>query len=120
MPFLMQQQLDLFLLQKTLWMLTKPTNVGNYDFHFEPFFECQHPWQLPSPLTAVARIGAILDYREFYEALQVEGIRLIHTPEQHRLCSELPNWYPLLEDLPPKSIWFSERPSLADITQSFK
>jgi hypothetical protein len=116
----MRQRLDLFLLQKTLWMLTKPTNVGNYDFHFERFFECQHPWQPPFPLTAVTRIGAVLDYPEFYEALQTEGVQLIHTPEQHRLCSELPNWYPLLEDLTPKSIWFSEIPPLSEITQRFQ
>src|SRR5258708_5326933 len=103
MSLLVQRQLDLFLLKKTMWMLTKPTHVGNYDFPFEQFFECQHVWQLPSLLTAVARMGAVPNYREIYDALQTEGIQLIHTPEEHLMCSELPHWYSVLEDITPKS-----------------
>jgi hypothetical protein len=32
MSLLTRQQLNLFLLQKTLWMLTRSTNVASYDF----------------------------------------------------------------------------------------
>jgi hypothetical protein len=88
MPILAEQRLNVFLLQKKQWMLTKPIGVANYDFNFQQFFECQHPYQLPESLSAVARIGAIDNYDEFFAALQVEGITLIHTPEEHLRCSE--------------------------------
>jgi hypothetical protein len=119
MSVLHDQRLNLFLLEKTQWMLTKSIGVANYDFNFQQFFDCHHPYQLPDELTAVARIGAIDNYAEFFADLQNEGITLIHTPEEHFRCSELPNWYPLIADLTPKSIWFSGLPTLEQITAVF-
>lgn len=119
MSILMEQKLNLFLLQNTLWMLTKPVSITNYNFNFEQFFECQHKWQLPSSLTAIARVGAAEDYAKFYEALQKDGIQLIHTPNEHLKCSELPHWYPLIEDLTPKSVWYAEPPTLNEVSQEF-
>lgn len=120
MSMLSQERYNIFLLEETLWLLTKSVGVGIYDFDFERFFKCQHKWQLPSSLTAIARIGAADNYVELYESLQAEGIQLIHTPEQHFLCSELPHWYPLISDLTPKSIWFEDIPNLEDIQSEFE
>lgn len=119
MSILLEHRLNLFLLQKTQWMLTKTIRVSNYDFNFQQFFDCQHPYQLPSSVEAVARIGAIDNYAEFYETLHNEGIKLVHTPQEHLKCSELPHWYPLLTDLTPKSMWFSELPTLEQIMDVF-
>jgi hypothetical protein len=120
MSVLIEQRLNLFTLQKTLWMLTKPIGIPVYDFKFEQFFECKHHWQHPDSVTAIARLGAIENYGEFYETLASEGIQLIHTLDEHLKCSELTNWYPLLADITPKSVWFSEPPTISQIENDFK
>jgi glutathione synthase/RimK-type ligase-like ATP-grasp enzyme len=120
MSILLEQQYNLFSLEDTLWLLTAPVNVANYDFAFEQFFSCHHPWQPPSQITVVARIGAHKNYVELYKALEMEGIQLIHTPQEQQKCSELPYWYPLLKDLTPRSIWFAEMPSVEHITEQFE
>ena len=42
-------------------------------------------------------------------------MQLIHTPEEHRRCSELPHWYPLLEDLTPRTAWYDEIPEAVEV-----
>jgi hypothetical protein len=116
---LSDERLNLFLLNDALWLVTKPTDIVIYDFPFEDFFRCEHPWQLPTDIIAVARVGAREDYAEFYAALEHAGIRLIHSPSDYIQCSELPHWYPLIADLTPRSICFTEMPSLNQITQEF-
>lgn len=101
---------DLLLVEDMLWMLVAPTGQGIYDFPFDRFFACRHPYQLPERLVAVARAGAWNDYDARYRELEAEGIRLVHSPEQHLLASELPHWYPRLTDLTPRSLWFDEPP----------
>ncbi|MCE9673348.1 ATP-grasp domain-containing protein [Myxococcus stipitatus] len=83
-------------------MLTAPTGKAIYDFAFDTFFACRRPYQLPSSLEVVARVGVWNDYAERYRELENEGLRLIHSPEQHLLATELPHWYPRLADLTPK------------------
>lgn len=119
MSILLEEKFNIFHLENQIWLLTKPTGLSVYDFNFEQFFECRHVYQLPETLTAVARIGASENYAELYEQLSQEGIHLIHSPEQQLKCTELPNWYPLILDLTPKSIWFSEIPSLEQIEAEF-
>lgn len=119
MSILFEEKFNIFQLENTLWMLTKPVEVAVYDFDFKRFFDCRHVYELPDSVNAVARIGAWHDYANLYEKLFKEGIHLIHTPEQHLRCTELPNWYPLIEDLTPKSIWFSEVPTLEQVTDEF-
>ena len=119
MSLLIKQKLNLFRVQNLLWMLTKPIGVANYDFPFEQFLECRHVWRLPESLTTVARIGAIDYYEDFYSSLQNDGISLIHTPEEHLRCSELPKWYPMIREFTPRSIWFSEIPSLEQVIKHF-
>jgi hypothetical protein len=120
MSILEERHYNLFSIENTLWPLTAPVNVANYDFAFEQFFRCSHPYRLSSQITAITRIGAHSNYPELYAALATEGIQLIHTAEQQQKCSELPHWYPLLSDLTPKSIWYSRKPTLEQITQEFE
>lgn len=119
MSILREQRLNIFQMQERLWLITKPTGVAIYNFDFEKFFECRHHWRLPTPLTAIARIGAIDEYDDFYESLRREGIHLIHTPEEHQRCGELPAWYPLLSEITPRSVWFDEVPTSAKILEYF-
>ncbi|WNG17504.1 ATP-grasp domain-containing protein [Cystobacter fuscus] len=101
---------DLLLLEDTLWLLVTPTGQGIYDFPFDRLFACRRPYQLPERLVAVARAGAWSDYDARYQELAAEGIHLVHSPEQHRLATELPHWYPRLEGLTPRSLWFDTPP----------
>lgn len=119
MSVLMEEKLNLFLLQEKIWVITNPVHKSNYDFEFERFFNCEHKWQLPPSLSAIARVGARNDYKKFYESLRQDGVHLIHSPEQHALASELPNWYPLISDLTPRSLWFSQMPTLEHIQENF-
>lgn len=112
MSILVEERLNLFLVNDLLWMVTKPTGKAIYDFQLEHFFRCEHKWQLPSSILAVARVGARHDYAAFYEAMEQSGVRLIHSPSEHDRCSELPHWYPLIADLTPRSRWFSAMPDL--------
>ncbi|MEX2214286.1 MAG: ATP-grasp domain-containing protein [Phycisphaeraceae bacterium] len=43
------------------------------------------------------------------------GIELIHAPDTYALTSNLPNWYPLLKDVTPRSIWFEDYPTIAQV-----
>jgi hypothetical protein len=108
---------DLLLVEDTLWVLTAPVGVAAYDFRFDLGFACRRPWERPDRITAVARVGAFTSYQDTYLSLGAEGIALVHSPEQHLRCSQLPHWYPLLEDLTPRSLWFEGEPDIAAITE---
>lgn len=111
--------LDCFLLEDALWVATMAVGVPAYDFAFERFFACRRPLYRPAPLTAVGRFGVSTNYAELYAQLAAQGVRLVHTPAQYRLTSELPEWYPLLADLTPRSVWFAQPPSAAQIEREF-
>jgi hypothetical protein len=119
MPRIDPAQLDLFLLEDALWVASTPVGVPNYDFPFRSFFACRHPWYRPTPLTAVGRFGVTDNYADLYQQLAASGVLLIHTPDQYQLATELPHWYPLLSDLTPRSVWFDQPPTIAEIEQQF-
>lgn len=119
MPHIDPAQLDLLLLEDTLWITTAPVGIPHYDFPFHSFFACRHPWHRPSPVVAVGRFGVTENYSDLYQQLAADGILLIHTPDQYALASELPRWYPALSDLTPRSMWFAQPPSVAEIEHSF-
>jgi hypothetical protein len=119
MSILQEQRLNLFLLEQKLWLLTKAIGTTNYNFAFENFFACQHKWQLPSDLLAIARIGAMENYADTYADLLTEGIRLVHTPEEHLKASDLAHWYPLISDLTAQSRVYSEIPTKEEIESEF-
>jgi ATP-grasp domain, R2K clade family 3 len=113
------ENLDIFLLENSVWIAASIIHVPRYDFSFETFFSCRRPYQRPEQITAIGRFGAIDNYKNLYDALQAEGISLIHTPEQHRLASELTSWYPLLKDITPHSLWFDAPPEASIIEKHF-
>ena len=118
MPQIDRANLDLILLEDAVWVLVSKVGLPSYDFNLTQFFACRHPWQRPKQITAIGRFGAISDYDELYAQLAAEGILLIHSPAQYLLASELTHWYPLLEGLTPKSLWYAEPPSFESVAQS--
>jgi hypothetical protein len=110
-------ELDLLHVEEAVWVLHAHVDLPSYDFAFDRAFACRRPWQPPTPLTAVARFGAIDDYDAVYARFALEGVNLVHDPAQHRLASELPAWYGVLEDLTPRSRWFDAPPSLETLLQ---
>jgi len=107
------------LIDQTLWVLSSRTGISIYDFDFEAFLPCSHPWRRPESIQAIARIGAFEDYPDEYDRLRADGVHLVHSPQQHLSCSRLPNWYPLLRDLTPRSRWYDSVPSVEDIEADF-
>ncbi len=102
--------IDVFQIERSLWIAEAKINMSVYDFPFSQLMDCRHGRFGLDEVTAIARFGAVTDYDSLYLELLEEGVRLVHSPEQHRLCSELPLWYPLLEGLTPESWWFDKPP----------
>jgi hypothetical protein len=113
------EKLDVFLLEDIVWVAASATGLQVYDFSFSTYFVCRHPWQRPDSITAIGRFGVTTNYEEFYNTLESSGIRLIHTPQQYLSASELTQWYPKLEDLTPRSLWFAEPPSAREVEDHF-
>ncbi len=118
MPRINPENLDLIHLEETVWVLVGEVDLPSYDFSLSQFFACRRPWHRPEQITAIGRFGVATNYDEVYQQLAAEGILLVHSPQQHLLASELPRWYPLLEDLTPRSLWFSEPPDFAVLEQA--
>jgi hypothetical protein len=61
------------------------------------------------PITAVYRGWMVtpLQYQRLYGALVAKNIHLINDPDQYRHCHYLPECYPIIERLTPRSIWLS-------------
>lgn len=112
---------DLFCLEGSVWLWTRTIDVPIYDFDFERVFACRRPRLTEDAdeddreLEIVARIGAFDDYARSYAELREQGLRLVNDPQQHLRATRLPRWYPLLEDLTPKSLCFHEAPDPAHI-----
>jgi hypothetical protein len=119
MPVVDVARLDVFLLEDAVWLIAGETGLPSYDFAFEHFFACRHPWQRPESVEAIGRFGASTNYAELYAELMYTGISLVHTPEQQLLASELPRWYPLIAPLTPRSAWFAEPPSVEVVEALF-
>lgn len=113
------EQLDIFCLEDAVWIATAPVNLPKYDFPFQTFFACRHPYYRPEQITAIGRFGVTTNYSDLYKGLKETGISLIHTPEQYLLASELTHWYPKLSDLTPRSVWFDLPPSAEEIERNF-
>ncbi len=117
MPLIDPDQLDVFLLDDLLWIAAGDTGLPNFDFPFESFFPCRHPWQRAEPITAIGRFGVATNYADLYEQLLDSGVRLIHSPEQYQLASDLCYWQRRIRELTPRSFCFDTPPTAADISQ---
>lgn len=112
-------QIDLLRLNGTVWIAEHKVGLAVYDFPFDIMLPCSRSmWGLDN-ITAISRCGAVDDYDAFYNELSSHGIQLIHSPAQHQLCSELPEWYPLLEGLTPASSWYDLAPSASEAEQLY-
>jgi hypothetical protein len=62
----------------------------------------------PGGRTVVYRgwILSAAQYGRLYRALWSVGHRMINTPQEYQFCQELPQWYPVLQGVTPKSVWF--------------
>lgn len=110
---------ELILLDNVLWMLSATAGAINYDFPFAKYFSFERAWELPSSAQVVARIGAFEDYAARYNSLASVGLQLVNNPDQHNRASRLPYWYPLLQDLTPRSRWYDEPPTVAEVEREF-
>lgn len=84
--------------------------LASYDFPFTTLLACSYARFGLDEVQAVGRFGAVGDYPAIFTGLLDLGARLIHSPEQHHFCSELPMWYPCLEGLTPESWSFDQAP----------
>lgn len=112
-------QPDVFLLDDCVWIASQPTGLPIYDFDFRSSFPCRSPWSRPAELPLVCRIGAFDDYSKSFEEFLGDGLRMIHTPDEHVRASQLSAWYPLLEGITPKSRWYDELPDVDQIGREF-
>ncbi len=103
--------MDLLNLEQSLWILTRPTGLPHYDFPFERYFDYRRSWRPEQLISATARVGAILDYPRFYRCEWERGITLIHTPDEHLRASDFTAWYPIIQDLTPKSLCSAAPPT---------
>ena len=115
----MKTDVEILQLENRLWLLTRRVGVPIYDFDFRQWFVARSPMELPDGINAIARIGAIADYNQFYAECREDGIQLIHSPDEYHRASQLDGWYPLLEDLTPESVWFKGQPTLEQVKARF-
>ena len=60
-------------------------------------------------------IPSIERYQSIYEAARKKNVFLVNTPEQHRLAMEFDMFYPLIQDLTPKSVVIHDSTELAQV-----
>jgi hypothetical protein len=73
----------------------------------------------PEPVTAMYRGWMVTpsQYRVLYEALAERNICLINDPDQYRHCHHLPESYPVIERLTPRSVWLTGDLGIARIME---
>jgi hypothetical protein len=91
--------MDVFCLEDLLWIVAEPTGSPTYDFAFEQLFRCARPLYRPDRVSALARVGARVDYQRLFDTLAQSGVDMLHTPDIYYRRSDLRGWYPLLADL---------------------
>ncbi len=73
--------LDLILLEDSVWVPVGRVDLPSYDFALDQFFSCRRPWQRPERITAIGRFGVASNYDELSQQLEQDGIFLVHSPE---------------------------------------
>lgn len=107
----------LCVVEQRMAVLVSPQGVAAYDFDFALNFACDHPRELPAGTPLLLRVGAADDYAALCATLAQDGLRPINPPEAHLLCSELEHWYPLIEQLTPRSRIYPSLPP-ADVIEA--
>ena len=65
------------------------------------------------------RVGAVPDYARHFEEMLQLGLRLVNSPAEHALASDLDHWLPLISDLTPRTEVFDILPSAKEISAKF-
>ncbi len=104
------EEIDVFQLERTLWIAEMKVESATYDFPFTSLMACSYSRFGVGEITAVGRFGAVGDYHGIYAGLLDLGVRLVNSPEQHDRCSDLTLWYPILAGLTPESWSFPQPP----------
>lgn len=102
-----------------LWVVYHPIGMANYDFDFGAQFPCRHPATLSQPIKAIARLGSASSYEQRFADFSAMGVTLVNDPESYLRGTQLPYWYPCIEELTPRSLWFEQPPSAKDVEAHF-
>lgn len=98
--------LDLVHLDDAIWVAHRTIHSPAYDFAFDRFFPCRRPYSRPNLVPAIGRLGALPSYDEEYARFSNDGIRLINSPAEHALASELPHSAELsIAGISPFALW---------------
>lgn len=111
---------SLLQVEDCLWVVSQSVGMARYDFSFKQFFACRCPMRVSGRVRAVARMGAAEDYRGRFDYFAGIGVDLVHSPEEYERTSYLANWYPLISDLTPRSVWYDTVPSAREIESLFR
>jgi hypothetical protein len=115
-----ESNVDQFILNDKLWVLSDKIGAPLYDFDFRRYFDCKTPYQNSKIQQGVARVGAFADYKQFCKETLEIGIQLVNTPAEHSRCTDLEQWYPLIKNLTPFSKCYQQPPTFEEVTDSFE
>lgn len=115
----MRRIVNIARIEDKLIVLSEVVGVSVYDFDFDLHFSCSHPYRIEGEELCVLRIGPINDYAADFEDKLRMGLRLVNSPAEHTLASELESWYPLIQEITPRSHVFESLPPAEDIERSF-
>lgn len=111
--------MDIALLEDALAIVSRPVGVAVYDFDFGLYFRCSHPPFFAPDTPCVLRVGAVGNYIDRYAQWSELGLRPVNSPAEHARASELEDWYPLLQDLTPRTRVFDRLPPVEAIEAEF-
>ena len=97
-------------LEDKLVVVNEEVGVSVYDFNFDLHFVCSHPNYFERAELCVLRKGSIADYVGEYGEMQNIGLKLVNSPVEHEIASELEHWYPYIQDLTPRTMVFDLLP----------
>ncbi|MET3494748.1 ATP-grasp domain-containing protein [Variovorax boronicumulans] len=107
-------------IEQKLLIVSETVGVSSYDFNFELNFACDHPYRLDAEERCVLRVGPLDGYDAIFAEKLDMGLRLVNAPEDHLLASELERWYPLIQELTPRTVVYETLPDAAEIEAMFE
>jgi hypothetical protein len=111
--------MNLARIEDKIIVISEATGIPVYDFNFDLHFRCTHPQSFGDGERCVLRVGPISNYEQEFQEKALRGLRLINSPSEHALASELEAWYPKLEDLTPRTKVFAQLPPVDEIEAAF-
>lgn len=107
------------LVEDAVVVISAPTGATAYDFDFELHFKCTHPYAFARRFPAILRVGAVKDYASRYAELVSWGLAPVNDSHQHELASELECWYPVVEEMTPRTRIYDSLPSVSEVESEF-